>query len=284
MISNRIKVYFTNLSYKNVILLFLVGVIVFFLLVLYIEIKTPEIFMLLGYVSSFLIIYYVFDYISRKVINYENLSGKISKYISNHFHFSLTTKVLRKICNTFKLLLGIVFFYLTINSIRYIFIFTHEASHAIVGIFYGLDITDFKISLNGKSYTKFLYIPYGITASIIIVSGSLGALILGALIILLLMQRKEIKAEIFFPFFWLIVLLMLGEIDYWIASVLSETGDAWDFLQNNPSISGIQLIQSCNMIKYGLLYFLVLLFFIKIGFMLRRWLYKILPDLTPYFI
>jgi hypothetical protein len=161
----------------------------------------------------------------------------------------------------------------------YILTFTHEYGHAITGIIYNLNIIDFKIDIYGTSYVEYSYVPYGTITSITLISGSLGAVISGFFIITSLISKKRIRIEVLLPIFYIVVQIMVYQIQYWILGVIYEAGDSWAFLQNDSSISPSQLIQFCYFLKNVLLFTVWIIFIIKIGSMV----YANLPDFRSYF-
>ena len=181
-------------------------------------------------------------------------------------------------------MLGLILFYLVKNHLTYIFTFMHEISHAIVAIFYRIEISDFVIIIGGTSYVGMSFLPYGPKTSNILIAGSIGVFLLGFFMIMLLMLKRGIKAEIFLPLFALISTAIIHNIDYWILGAINNFGDAWDFLLNNPLIDSFQLIHVCSILKNEVILFLIIFFVFKTISMVRRRIYEIVPDFSQFII
>lgn len=278
---NRFKKKFT---FKNLALLFPIIIGIFSLSILYIHTKTIEIFRLLGNIAFFLLIYYSFTFFSQKFLNYDNLLFFFTRNRSIHPNLPFTQKDVKEISlgiNLFgKLLLSVALFYLAAKPLRYIFTFMHEISHAIVLILYKIEIIDFVINIEGTSYVRRPVLPYGPITSNIAIAGSIGALLLGFFMIILLMQRKGIRIEIFLPLLVMISNSILHNINYWISGAIDNFGDAKEFLLSNPFIDSFQLIQICSIIKYEVILFLIIFFIFKTISMMRIRIYEIIPDFS----
>ncbi len=277
-----------KITSKNLVLFFFIGIAILNLIILFIHTKTPEILNLLSNISFFLIIYYTFTYISQNIINYDHLLFIFTKYSSIHSNLPFTQKDIKNITLGInlaaKLLLGLILFNLVINPLRYTFTFMHEISHTIVAIIYKIEISDFVINIGGTSYVELLFVPYGPKASNILIAGSMGAFLLGFFMILLILLKRGIKAEIFLPLFALISTAIIGSVEYWIWGAINGSGDAWDFLLNNPLIESFQLILACSILKNEVILFLIILFVLKTISIIRKRIYEIFPDFSQFII
>jgi hypothetical protein len=275
-----------NISMNYWLIFSLICIVAPLLIILYIEIQTLEIFRFVIISSYVILIFFAFNLISQKVISFEAILGEISKISSKSRRLTFTPKKIEEISHdilqTCKILIGIGLICLLWGPLRYIFTFIHEMSHAIVGIIYNFEIVDFIIDIDGTSYVRFAHIPYGPILSIISIWGSLGAIISGIIIIGILLLKKGIKLEVLLSIFGMILLILIWQIDYWIGGAINVTGDAQNFLLSNPYISSYQLAQICFTIKFWMLYFIMVFFFIKIGLMSRISLLKLLPDIQSY--
>jgi len=277
-----------KLTFKNMLLLFLTIIKIFILISLYIHVKTLDVFNFIGNFLFVLAIYYLFLYISQNLTNYNTILHIFAKYALNRSKLAFSYKDTEDISHGLniagKLLVCLILGFLLYTPLKYLFSFTHEVSHAIVAIFYRIEISDFQININGTSYVQFPYELYGPKASMVLIAGSLGVILLGFFMIILLFQNKTIKIEIFLPLMILISNAIISNIEYWIIGARDSIGDAWDFLQNNPSIDSFQLILVCTIIRNEIILVLILLFGVKIFLMIRKKLYDILPDFSQFLV
>ena len=209
----------------GVFLISLIIIITISLLSPYVYEKVP------GFFSLFIVMFYGYFY-----YKYLNTSEK-----ENLRH---------KVANGFVFILLII-------PLLYIFVFIHELSHAIAGIFFGYKIES--IFLNYHSgYVTFSSSLKGLEGSIITIAGSLGLVITGLFIITILSQIRRIKPEYFLPLMGFISFSILDNIEYWVKG--AQGSDAWLFLQLNPSLDPNHLIFICALIKNIVYLFLIILF------------------------
>ncbi|MFW9876285.1 MAG: M50 family metallopeptidase [Candidatus Thorarchaeota archaeon] len=222
---------------------------------LYLYTKTFEVFWFIGWLIFIFIIYYFFSHLS---------------------HNSRKYKII------FKLVLGVTFLFVLYLPLKYIFIFIHEISHVAMAIFLGIRISDFQINVNGISYVDFPYVLEGLEASLMSIAGSMGVLIVGIFLILLLLQNRKIKIEIYIPLMALISWSVLYNIGYWIVGIRDGFGDVWALIDNNPSIHPVHLLITCTIIYDVTFFVLILLSILKLWIMTKNYFIEVLPDLSLF--
>ena len=142
-----------------------------------------------------------------------------------------------------SILVGLLFF-----SLTFLFTFIHEANHALTAILYRINLTEIMFLKFGVGVTGFEEIGSSLIESNIVISGSLGNVIILTLVLIgTIMSRKNLKLEIYVPHYIIFSVFLYGEIKYWHTSILNGWGDGWHFLELNSliDISSTLLIITC---------------------------------------
>lgn len=284
----KLRDYFANkfLNYKNCFYLTSILLILFFLIFLSNYINSIIIFRVLIAIILSIIIYIIFLTIS----NYLNRQEKIFLFLAQRdlIRIQMKHKIVYnkgyEISFCFKLIFGILLYFSIQWFVGYIFIFIHESSHALLAIYKGYPILDFEIFEPGRGYIKIpVYVPFA-ERSQIIIAGSLGSVILGFILIVLITIKRKIPMELFIPLYIIFLEKILSEIDYWVTGITSHNGDAWDFLIINHNMNPEWLFNICSFIFSLCSFILLILLFLKIYLRLIRIMDNIFPNLDTFFI
>ena len=131
-----------------------------------------------------------------------------------------------------SILVGVLFL-----SLTFLFTFIHEANHALTAILYRINLTEIKFLKFGEGVTGYGEIGSSLIESNIVISGSLGnVIILTPILLITIANRKDLKLEIYVPHYIIFSVYLYGEVKYWQTSILDGWGDGWQFLELNSYI------------------------------------------------
>ena len=122
--------------------------------------------------------------------------------------------------------------------LAYLFGFFHEINHSWILLFYNVPIHEIGTILElGLAYTSHPEITSPIIGTWLYISGSLGEIIIWFILLLIIKSfRKTLKSEIYITVYIVIVVSIYYETNYWVKGIINQFGDAWQFLNLNPSI------------------------------------------------
>ncbi|MFX0058771.1 MAG: M50 family metallopeptidase [Candidatus Hodarchaeota archaeon] len=225
------------------------------------------VFLILCNLFILILIYCSFNYASRKISN----SAKLKEYSKSDFKKEKSNiKWNEKNIILARSFLGFLLLLLLFFPIRFIFIFFHEGCHVIASIYHGVSILKFKIDLiSGGSIT----LPGGLPTNVltdIFIAGSLGTIILGLFLLVIIYKSKNLGLDLSIPLFILIGFEIFSDIIYWILGIIGEYGDSWYFLQINPQLDRQWLFILCQTIFWSFIFLYPLFFRFKIKKRIRN--------------
>ncbi len=132
---------------------------------------------------------------------------------------------------TYPILIGILYI-----SLKLLFTYFHEANHAFTVFLYREELIEIKFLRLGLGYTRYHEIESSLIESHVVISGSLGnVIILNIILFVTIAYRKDLKLEIYLPHYFIFGVFMYEEISYWRTSILNGYGDGWFFLELNTN-------------------------------------------------
>ena len=167
-----------------------------------------------------------------------------------------------------QLCLGVLFIFLVGIPLTYIFTFIHEFSHAITGLFSGIQIEKIRILGPREGYTNHSILSSNIIMSLFSIAGSMGEILFGSILLILIYRNKSMILNVFIPIYCVIGFNIIYNPLYWLSSVYIGKGDAAAVLFYNPQISHQLLLTICIFVLSGLI--LLLLFLLKRKIIHRR--------------
>jgi len=161
-----------------------------------------------------------------------------------------------------KLLTCLILIVILYFSLKFLFTFNHEANHALTVLLHKVNLFEIKFLKFGVGVTVFEEIPSSFIESNIVISGSLGNVIILTLFLLVtIASRKDVKLEIFIPHYVIFGVYLYEEINYWQRSILNGLGDGWQFLELNPGIDNSIALFTINCIIWIVIVLLSLFLF-----------------------
>ena len=152
-----------------------------------------------------------------------------------------------------QLCLGILFLFLVGIPLTYIFTVIHEFSHAITGLFSGIQIEKIEILGLREGVTNHSILSSNIIMTLFSIAGSMGELLFGTILLILIYRNKSMKLIVFIPLFFVIGYNIIRNLLYWLTSVYIGKGDAAAVLFYNPQISPQLLLIVCSFVLSVLL-------------------------------
>jgi len=156
----------------------------------------------------------------------------------------------------FKLFLGILFISALYFPITYLFTVIHEFAHAITGLAFGVQIENINIIGPREGETCHSMLSSNLSTSIFLIAGSMGEILFGSILLILINRNKRMKLDIFIPIYCVIGYNISYNPLYWLSSVFIGKGDAAPLLFYNPQISPQLLLTICVLVFLGLVLYL----------------------------
>lgn len=161
-----------------------------------------------------------------------------------------------------QLCLGVLFIFLVGIPLTYIFTVIHEFSHAITGLFSGIQIEKIRILGLREGVTNHSILSSNVIMSLFSIAGSMGEILFGSILLIIIYRNKSMKLNVFIPIYCVIGYNITYFPLYWLSSVYIGKGDAAAVLFYNPQISPQVLLTICIIV------FLVLV--LLLWFLLKR--------------
>ena len=158
-----------------------------------------------------------------------------------------------------KLFLGVFFLFLVGIPLTYIFTVVHEFSHAITGLFSGVQIEKIRILSPREGFTEHSVLSSNVIMSLFSIAGSMGEILFGSILLILIYRNKSMKLNVFIPIYCVIGYNIIYNPFYWLSSVYIGKGDAAAVLFYNPQISHHLLLAICIFVLSGLVLLLLFL-------------------------
>ena len=161
-----------------------------------------------------------------------------------------------------QLCLGVLFIFFVGIPLTYIFTVIHEFSHAIVGLFSGIQIEKIRILGPREGYTNHSMLSSNVIMSLFSIAGSMGEILFESVLLILIYRNKSLKLKVFIPIYCVIAYNIIYNPLYWLSSVYKGKGDAAAVLFYNSQISHQLLLTICIIVLIGLI--------LLLGFLLMR--------------
>ena len=235
MIKNKNFVYLT----------FIYSLFIGFLGIFHLQLGIVQISEIIFNLSISTFFYLVFNAISNRIslhIKPKTFFSKDKKpeeqFVENN-NLRTKPKIILKYNKIFiiQLCLGVLFLFLIGIPLTYIFTVIHEFSHAITGLFSGIQIEKIEILGLREGVTNHSILSSNVIMTLFSIAGSMGELLFGSILLILIYRNKSMRIQVFIPIYCVIGYNITCFPLYWLSSISIGKGDAAAVLFYNPQIS-----------------------------------------------
>lgn len=245
---------------------FIYCLFIIFIWIFHLQLGIPQIYVIMLNLSLCIVFYLSFKMISNRIsLHLESKSlGRTSAESREHlikprYNYS-KSKNSWKYKNIFfiKFCIGISFFLLLVIPLIYIFTVIHEFAHAITGLVNGVQIEKIQIFGPREGITNHSVLNSNFTLSLLSISGSLGEILFGIFLLVIIYRNRSMKLDILIPIYFVIGINFMYVYLYWHTSLHMGIGDAASILFYNPGLSPQLLLIVGYLVFIGLMVYLIL--------------------------